>query len=46
MAILAWYEQGCPDFEARISELVCCNWSSQSEALAALAAEHQRERVA
>jgi len=46
MAILAWCEQVGPDFETRISELVCSNLPNQSEALAALDAKLQRDRVA
>jgi hypothetical protein len=46
MAILAWCEQEGPDIENRISELVCSNLSNQSEASAALAAKHQRDRAA
>lgn len=46
MAILAWCEQEGPDFENRISEIVCSNLSNQSAASAALAAKHQRDRAA
>ena len=46
MAILAWCEQEGPDFEGQISELVCSNLPTRGEALAALAAKHQRERAA
>ena len=46
MAILAWCEQEGPDFEDRISELVCSNLPNRGEAFAALEAKHQRERAA
>ena len=46
LAILAWCEQEGPDFENQISELVCSNLPNRGEALAALAAKHQRERAA
>lgn len=45
-AILAWCEQEGPDFEDRISELVCSNLPNRGAALAALEAKQRQERAA
>lgn len=46
MAILAWCEAQGPDFEDRISELVCSNLPNRGAALAALEEKHRHERAA
>lgn len=46
MAILAWCEQEGPDFEDKISDLVCSNLPNRGEAFAALEAKHQQEHAA
>jgi hypothetical protein len=45
-AILAWCEAEGPDFEDRISELVCSNLPNRGAAFAALNAKQERERAA
>jgi len=45
-AILAWCEVEGPDFEERISDLVCSNLPNRGAAFAALDAKHQRESAA
>jgi hypothetical protein len=46
IAVLAWCEQEGPDFEERISDLVCSNLPTRGEAFAALTEKHQKERAA
>jgi len=46
MAILAWCEAEGPEFEERVSDLVCSNLPNRGAAFAALDAKHQRERAA
>lgn len=45
-AILAWCEAEGPDFEERISDLVCSNLPNRGAAFAALNVKHLRERMA
>lgn len=45
MAILACCEQEGPDFEERISELICSNLPNRGEAFAAPKAKRPQERA-
>jgi len=46
MAILAWCEAEGPDFEDRVSDLVCTNLPNRGQAFTAHKAKHAREQAA